>query len=74
MSFEDQWYPVTEMTPDNGEPVLLAWIRRPKDREEPTMRTGFFREFSAGGRYVGSGIVNFKTQPTHWRKLPTFWK
>jgi hypothetical protein len=64
----------TEERFERRQDALLAWIRRPKTREEPTMRTGFFRESSVGGRYVGSGNVNFRTQPTHWRALPSFWK
>lgn len=64
-AFDAQWYPVKEMIPDAGKPVLLVWVRGPG--KDHTMRTGSWRE-ELGWR--GSGNRPLRTEPTHWRELP----
>ena len=61
---EDQWYPVSEMLPTDGERVLMGWI----DGEREIIRTGYHYEATGWRR---SGNFRLKRDPHWWRNLPT---
>lgn len=64
--FEAQWYPVTDMLPEDGVVVLAAWDR---GSDPVTIRTA--RHYEATG-WKMSGNIAPKTAPTHYRNLPSF--